>query len=378
MDAVRLLHTSDWHIGRSFHGYSTTESIEAVLLALAETVRTHAVDVVLVSGDVFDSVMPAAEHFAVLSRTLERLRAAGAIVVLSSGNHDSAARLGFQSAFARFGGIHVITAFEPEQPVVVDDAHGQVAIFGIPYQEPWRTTHRAVLGERMDAIRAHLQARPMRSVVLAHCFAANVPDGVTSEVERDITAGGVGLVPIDVFDGPDYVALGHLHTRAVLSERVRYSGAPLHYGFGEAGRTRGAWIIDLDDGGLAETSWVDLPIPRALRVVTGTLDELLAGPIDTATRDAWVKAVLTDPVRPMDAMPRLLTAFPFCAAIEHRPPATADAASRTYTERVGARSDAEIIASFLEHVRAGNGPDADELAILTDVLDEIARAEAAR
>src|SRR5690606_2394715 len=117
-------------------------------------------------------------------------------------------------------------------PVLLTDAHGPVACYGLPYLEPAlaqaalgteRASHAAVLGAAMDRVRADLATRPpgTRSVVLAHAF---VTGGAVSDSERDITAGGVASVPVDIFDGVDYVALGHLHGCQTLSERVRYSG----------------------------------------------------------------------------------------------------------------------------------------------------------
>ena len=98
---MRILHTSDWHIGRSFHGHSTLDALSGVLDVLVGQVRENAVDAVIVAGDVFDSAAPSAACYPVLSRTLAALADAGARVVVTSGNHDSAARLGFQSALLR-------------------------------------------------------------------------------------------------------------------------------------------------------------------------------------------------------------------------------------------------------------------------------------
>ena len=133
---MRILHTSDWHIGRTFHGHSTLDALRGVLETLTEQVRTHAVDVVIVAGDVFDSATPAAACYTLLSETLRALAATGAQVIVTSGNHDSAARLGFQAALLR-DGIHVRT--DPAaigEPVTVSDEHGPVHFYGIPYLEP--------------------------------------------------------------------------------------------------------------------------------------------------------------------------------------------------------------------------------------------------
>ncbi|NQX11475.1 exonuclease SbcCD subunit D [Microbacteriaceae bacterium VKM Ac-2855] len=385
---MRLLHTSDWHIGRTFHGHSTVSALRDVLAALVNTVATQRIDVVLIAGDVFDSALPAAEHYTLLSETLVALRDAGAVVVVTSGNHDSAARLGFQSAFLGRSGVHVITQSEQIlEPVELNDEHGPVLIYGIPYLEPSLFRHRhpeaalrrhdEVLDFVMSRIRADAAERGGRSVVLAHCFAVGVAAESSADVERDITAGGLDYVALERFDGPDYVALGHIHGRAVLRDAVRYSGAPLHYSFGEGDKPRGGWIIELGATGFAGAEWSPLPVPRRLTRLEGTLDELLNDPSNTEYEEDWVFATLTDALRPLDAMARLQSRFPHCAALEHRPPVAAIDGPTRYATRIRGRSDAQIVGDFLAHVRNGVGATPGEATIITDTLAEI-DAEATR
>ncbi|NQX14653.1 exonuclease SbcCD subunit D [Rathayibacter sp. VKM Ac-2857] len=381
---MKLLHTSDWHIGRTFHGHSSVAALGVVLDALVETVRAERVDVVLIAGDVFDSAVPAAEHYTLLTRTLEAIRAAGAEVVLTSGNHDSPARLGFQAGLLRGSGVHVLT--DPEayaEPVVLRDEHGEVGVYGIPYLEPALYRHRHpeeslrrhedVLAFAMRRIRAHAEAAGRRWVVLAHCFAVGAPAGT---VERDITAGGIDYVSVDHFAAADYAALGHIHGRATLLPNVRYSGAPLHYSFGEAAKPRGGWLVELGADGLGEVSWSALPVPRRLSVIEGRLDELLSDPSLAEYEPDWVSAVLTDEVRPLDAMARLQSRFPGCATLEHRPPHAA-VDERRYAERIRGRSDVEVIDDFLAHVRGGHGASETERALALEAL-ALVDAEALR
>ncbi|KGJ78360.1 hypothetical protein GY21_07010 [Cryobacterium roopkundense] len=386
---MKILHTSDWHIGRTFHTHPTLDNLGTVLAALVETVRDRAIDVVLVAGDVFDHAMPSKESYAVLTTVLRDLKEAGAAVVMTSGNHDSAARLGFQSEWASLAGIHVVTGHDQYlHPITLTDEHGPVHFYGIPYLEPVLVrhfhpgvrlkTHEQVLGFAMHQIQQDIAARPGRSVVLSHCFAAGgVALSEASEVERDITVGGLDVVPLGVFDGPDYVALGHIHGRARLSERVRYSGAPLHYSFSEAGKPRGGWLATLDAGGLGSVDWVDLPVPRRLSVLEGAIDDLLHDERYEDHEDDWVKAILTDQVRPLDAMRTLHTRFPHCVALEHRPAITLEADGATYAERIReATGDPEIVAGFLSFVRNGVGPSEFETALVAELLAQQGVAEA--
>src|SRR5580692_8513331 len=135
--AMRFLHTSDWHLGRSLHRADLREAQERFLGHLVETARTERVNAVLVSGDVYDRAIPALDAVRMCEDALMRLRATGARVILISGNHDSARRLGFSSALIDAAGVHLRTRPEAlADPVLLDDDHGQVAFYGIPYLEP--------------------------------------------------------------------------------------------------------------------------------------------------------------------------------------------------------------------------------------------------
>lgn len=382
---MRILHTSDWHIGRTFHGNSTMDALAEVLGALTAQVRENAVDVVIVAGDVFDSATPAGPAYTLLGDVLVALHETGARVIVTSGNHDSAARLGFQARLLR-DGIHVLTdPLAIGTPVTVADADGPVHFYGIPYLEPaivrqhWAgadlRTQAQTLAHAMDLVRAGMQAHPGRSVAIAHCFSAGVD--ATVGLEREVRQGGLDVVPLSVFDGPDYVALGHIHGRQQISERVRYSGAPLHYSFGEQSKPRGSWLVDLDATGLASVEWLDLPVPRRLVTLTGTLDEILSPENIAAHADDWVCAVYTDALAQTEPMRRLREQYPHCAMVQHQPSDASAGVERSYVDRLrGAVSDPERIEAFLEHVRAGHGATEREGELIREVLDDRVRAEA--
>jgi exonuclease SbcD len=382
---MRLLHTSDWHIGRTLHGTELLAEQEAVLSGLARVVAAEAVDVVLVAGDVYDRAVPSADATAVLDRVVGRLLAAGAAVVMTPGNHDSARRLGTFSGLLSAAGLHVRAATgRLDEPVLLADEHGDVAVYGLPFLEPEVArhelgvtvgrSHEAVVGAAMERVRSDLFLRPgTRSVVLAHAF---VGGGVASDSERDICVGGVDLVPASVFVGVDYVALGHLHRPQTLSPRMRYSGSPLAYSFGEAGQQKQAWLVDLDAHGLAGARPVLLPTPRELTVLTGTLSELLEDPAHDHVEDHFVSARLTDAIRPVDPMRRLQSRFPHCVHLEWAG-AGAVADGRSYQERLRGRSDLDVAAEFVGHVR-GVAPTSAERELLAQALGASARAEVRR
>ena len=130
---MRLIHTSDWHLGRSFHRVGLLDAQASYLDHLVEVVRTEGVDAVLVSGDVYDRALPSPDTVELLSYAVTRLIDAGAVVVLSSGNHDSAIRLGFASDLLARAGLHIRTSLDSVgMPVMIKDA----AIYPLPYLEP--------------------------------------------------------------------------------------------------------------------------------------------------------------------------------------------------------------------------------------------------
>ncbi|SCF64519.1 exonuclease SbcCD subunit D [Streptomyces sp. Ncost-T10-10d] len=377
---MRLLHTSDWHLGRSFHRVSLLEAQVTYLDHLVATVREQEVDAVLVAGDVYDRAVPPLSAVELFDDALHRLAAAGVPTVMISGNHDSARRLGVGAGLIGRAGIHLRT--DPARcatPVVLRDAHGDVAFYGLPYLEPAlvkdvfkaeRAGHEAVLTAAMDRVRADLAGRPdtTRSVVLAHAFVAG---GEPSDSERDITVGGVAAVPAGVFDGVDYVALGHLHGCQTVTDRVRYSGSPLAYSFSEAAHRKTMWLIDLDASGTIGAERIDCPVPRPLARLRGRLDTLIDDPALEQHRESWVEATLTDPVRPVEPMARLVERFPHTLSLVFEPDRAPDDPLASYAQRLKGRDDQQIAEDFVAHVRGGSAADERERTVLRGAFDHV-------
>lgn len=373
---MRILHTSDWHLGRSFHREGMLTHQAGFVDHLLEVVESERVDLVVVAGDIYDRALPPVDAVRLADETLVRLARSRARVVLTSGNHDSAQRLGFSSRLIDEAGVHIrADVMQVGEPVLLDDEHGPVAVYGLPYldphavADPWQLatrTHEAALTEAMRRVRADLARRPgsTRSVVLAHAFVAGAQP---SDSERDISVGGISVVPTTVFDGIDYAALGHLHGQHTLAGHVRYSGSPLAYSFSEAGHRKGTWLVELGPSGVTRAELVEAPVPRPLARLRGTLDSLLTDPTLATHEPAWVEATLTDAVRPAQAMERLRRRFPHALVLAFDAPGPAlglpPGVAATH-----ARSDREIAWAFMSEMR-GQEPSAEETTVLYRALD---------
>ena len=391
---MRLLHTSDWHLGRSLHRADLRAAQSAFLDHLVDTARAEKVDAVLVAGDIYDRAVPPVDAVELCEDALLRLHDAGAAIVLISGNHDSARRLGFGSGLLEKAGVHLRTRPGAlARPVLLQDAHGPVAVYGVPYLEPDAVRgelppaggsqdgpghegiprgHAGVLGHAVACIRADADTRGIqRRVVMAHGW---VSGGAASESERDITVGGVGQVPAELFAGFGYVALGHLHGQQTVAPHLRYSGSPLPYSFSEASHRKGSWLVELDATGTAHAERVPAPAGRRLSVLRGWLADLLGSAAYGQYEDDFVSVALTDTSRPEGAMDALRARFPHVLVLAFEPEG-AGTDERGYRARTAGRDDLSVAAEFVRHV-SNAPPTAAEERLLASAFAAVRTQEA--
>ncbi len=385
---MRLLHTSDWHLGRSLHQHDLGAAQAAHVDHLVEVVRRERVDVVLHAGDVHDRALPPVEALQLFGEALRRLRDAGAAVVVISGNHDAPVRLGDKAELLDPRVRLRTCPARVAEPVVLSDAAGPVRVYGIPYLEPAAVgtalpggeeepeaalapgAHTRVLARAMRAVHADRAAHAGRSVVLAHAW---VTGGAASDSERDISVGGVAAVPAGLFDGIDYTALGHLHRPQSLREGLRYSGSPLPYSFSEAGADKLSWLVELDAGGLSRVEAVPAPVHRRLTALRGRLAELLRDPAHAAAERDFVQVVLTDPTPQVDAMTALRRRFPHALELRWEPEGAGPVTVGTYAERTRGRRPLDVAERFVAHVRTEPTP--RERSLLRAALEQAVEVE---
>ncbi|MEB3260411.1 MAG: exonuclease SbcCD subunit D [Cyanobacteriota bacterium] len=361
---MRILHTSDWHLGRSFHGTSLLEEQAAALARIVALAEEGEVDAVLIAGDIYDRAIPPAEAVRLFNDTLARLRAAGAAVVAIAGNHDSHVRVSVYDPLLSALGVTIRgDVRRADQPVIVTPRRGggPVAIYPLPYLDPavdgaaleddgadgesGRGGSERVKSGQVDSesvegaaavplgrlrpeevtrlalarLRRDLRQRPgHRSIVVAHGFVAG---GTPCESERELTVGNVERVSVEAFAGFDVVALGHLHRPQELDgPRLAYSGSPLPYSFSEEGQRKEVRLLALADDGTPTVERVPLGVGRPLATVEGEIEELLRDPALAAAEQARVRVVLTDEALPLQAKARLQRRFPHIAELRHQPP----------------------------------------------------------
>ncbi len=239
---MRFLHTADWHLGRLFHGASLLADQVPLLDQVVRVAREGAVDALILAGDIFDRAVPAADAVALFDDFLCRMALDLRVPVIAiAGNHDSAERLSYGARLMKSGGIHMRGRLDVgDEPVLLQDEHGAIRFHLLPYADPPVVRnvlarddlpdHASALGARLSPLRCE-KAAGVRSVVIAHAF---VLGGEESESERPLSVGGSGAVPCELFQGFDYVALGHLHRpQRAGADHIRYAGSLAKYSFSE-------------------------------------------------------------------------------------------------------------------------------------------------
>ncbi len=427
---MRILHTSDWHLGRLFHRASLLDEQSLAMARLVDIATSEGVDLVLIAGDLYDRSVPPADAVQLFDETLAQLHQHGCKVVAISGNHDSAVRVGFgDRLLGRIGVTLRGDAARTGQAVQLAPADGgpPVRVYPVPYLDPLATAHLAqrdrdpdpdpdpdpdttlrgadptadappprsvhldgVEGEgapmedpgparfthhdamswAMDRVRADLAAAgPARSVVVAHAF---LTGGAPSASERELSLGHVEQVAMSVFDDIDYVALGHLHRRQAFDGgRVAYSGTPLRYSFSEQRNIPSVRVVDLAPDGSVSARQIELGVGRAMHTLRGELGSLLT---DAALADAetgWVRAVLTDRQLPLQAMRRVQSRFPHAVELSHEPGGTqADDGAGVTNARVRTADPLQLTTEFL-HARRGIDLDAAEHALVASAVSAV-------
>lgn len=316
---MRFLHTSDWHLGRIFHGVHLTSDQAHILDQFFYLVRDTKPDAVVIAGDIYDRAVPPTEAVNLLDDTLSRLLLDLKVPVIAiAGNHDSPERLGFGNRLLSRQGLHVVGQLPGQlAPVVINDSHGPVYFLPLTYAEPALVRerfgndsaidHQTAIELMIKQALANVPAQ-VRTVAVAHAFIAG---GEESESERPLSVGGSSMVSAKVFSPFNYTALGHLHnSQQAGGDNIRYSGSLLKYSFAEAGHRKGINLVELDEQGHAEVEVVSLSPRRDVRCIDGFFKDLLNGPQNTESPDDYIMVTLRDSSPILDARGQLQAVYP--------------------------------------------------------------------
>ena len=382
---MRLLHTSDWHLGRLFHGQHLTEDQAHVLGQIVQIARDEKVTAIVIAGDVYDRAIPPPEAVELLDEVLTEIATDLAIpVVVIAGNHDSPERLGFASEVLATRGVYTVGR-RPKR-IVIGDGKSEISLLALPYLEPAYARElfkRPDINTHNDAIAHALQefaltpAKTTVNVVVAHAF---VTGAVESESERPLAVGNTGTVSADLFHPFAYAALGHLHRpQAVGSDRIRYSGSILKYSFSEASHSKSVSIVELDDSSRPTVSinTLELSPRRDVRIVRANFSEILSREIsESETSSAfedYVLVELTDRGAILDAMARIREVYPNCLHIDRSAFLASETSPNTIRLRGKdhrSRSEVELFRDFVSQVEERDLTEAESREFEI-VIDEI-------
>lgn len=376
---MRILHTSDWHLGRQFFGLPLDEDHDVILAQVEGAIEEYGPDLLIIAGDVFDRASPPQAAMKRLRDFLRRVTARSELaIVIIAGNHDAAAQIGMLGVLAPGDRTLVRGPLDRDDPpLLLEDAHGPVAVSALPFAYEYAARicfEDEEIACPADVIRAQIGAargrvpKGARWVVVCHSF---VEGASTSESERALSriVGGIETVPASAFDGAHYVALGHLHRpQSAGAGHILYSGAPLAFGFDEEGQEKSLTFVDLGADGHVETKRLPLNPKRKVRTLRGKLGELLAAPSGS---DDFIRVVLTDDAPQIDPMKRIRALYPNAVQLSY------ERSIRPIEERLSegraAIDDPETLtANFLGFVRDEPASDA-ETALVASLVRELSQ-----
>ena len=320
-----FIHTSDWHLGRIFHGIHLTDDQAYILNEFVQSLKFIDPDCLIIAGDIYDRTVPPADAIELFNWFLERISLDLQLpVILIAGNHDSPERLGFGAKILSLSNVHIIS--KPEmvtKSIVLNDDTGPIRFYCLPYAEPAMIREffpENSIEDHEDAVTVQvkrLTSRALkneRSVLIAHLYTAG---GDISESERPLSLGGSSVVPASLFQSFNYVALGHLHRPQFIgNQSINYSGSLLKYAFSESDHEKSFSRVEINRRGHATVERILFKPRRNVRIITGTLEELIARGHRDPCPDDYIQAVLEDKDALLDPMGRLRDIYPNIMHVE--------------------------------------------------------------
>ncbi len=374
---MKLLHLADLHIGKRLNEFSMLEDQEYILTKIINIADEQQPDAILIAGDVYDKSTPSAEAVELFDDFLVRLAKRNLKVFVISGNHDSAERIAFGGRLMDKSGIFMSPVYNGNiTPVPLTDAYGDVNFYMLPFIKPSnvrRYSEETEILTYSDACRFAVESMHIdpakRNVLITHQF---VTGAVRTESE-DIIVGGTDNVDVSVFEGFDYVALGHIHrAQKCTSEFIRYSGTPLKYSFSEARDEKSVTMIDIKEKGTIELSFIPLVPKRDLVEIKGTYNELTLKSFyeGTTWNEDYMHITLTDEEDVPDALTKLRVIYKNIMKLDYDNRRTRNAAEINGAGEVTAKSPLTHFAEFYEQ-RNGQPMSEEQQHFMEHIIGQI-------
>ena len=358
---MKFLHLADLHLGKTLGDFDLKDDQRYILQQILEIAETKQVDAVLIAGDVFDKTVPSEGAVQILDEFICELVERHLQVYMISGNHDSPERVSYGGRLMKKSGIYVAPVYEGKtEKVEFTDAYGKVCIHLLPFVKPAVVRHAFEEGEfekEAEAVCDYQSAVKMtvshmavdtdvRNVLIAHQF---VTGAMRCESE-EVSVGGLDNVDASVFDGFDYVALGHIHSpQAVGRDQVRYCGTPLKYSFSEAGQEKSITVVELKEKGNVEISAVPLHPLRDMRKIRGSYMEVTAKSFyENGNCEDYLHVTLTDEEDILDGLQKLRVIYPNIMQLEYDNRRTRENPELTTAQAVEQKSEMELFMEFYE------------------------------
>ena len=373
---MKFVHISDLHLGKRIYDFSMLDDQKHILGEILKVIDSEAPDAVLIAGDVYDKSIPSIEAVELLDDFLYELSGRDLQVFLISGNHDSPERLAFASRLISPTGIHLSPVYSGAvEPVVLTDGSGPVDIYLLPFVKPAHVRRffpDAKIESYNDALRTAVEAlhidRGRRNVLVTHQFIT----GAARSDSEEISVGGTDNVDASVFDGFDYVALGHIHgPQNIGSERIRYCGTPLKYSFSEVSHEKSVTVVDMGKDGDLAVRTVPLRPLHDMREIEGTYEELTYRPAYEGTNtDDYLHITLTDEEDVPDAIGKLRLIYPNLMCLDYNNSRTRAAGMLSDIADVERRSPLDLFGEFYEQQNGRPMSDEQE-AFAREIMEKI-------
>lgn len=378
---MKLLHLSDFHLGKRVHEFSMLEDQTYILGEILKIVDAERLDGILIAGDIYDKSIPSAEAVGLLSWVLAEIAERNLPVFIISGNHDSAERLAFASSLLEKNQVFISPVYNGEvKPISLEDEHGPVDIYLLPFIKPVHVRHcfpDEEIESYTDAVgcaieHMHVDAS-RRNVLVTHQF---VTGGERCESE-ELSVGGSDNVDLSVFAPFDYVALGHLHgPQNVGSEKVRYCGTPLKYSFSEANHTKSVTIVELEEKGTLSVRTLPLVPMRDMLDLRGTYDQLTARDYyQKLDQNAYVRITLSDENDIPDVMGKLRVIYPNLMLLHYDNARTRGGGDVVDVQEAVDCSPMELFAAFYEQ-QNGSPLSETQRTYLSGIIENIWEGQA--